>query len=162
MKKRQILTSGITLINKKYKTNEFYHYLEEPNNAIIIPLLGKKFILVKQKREPINKDNIEFPMGWIDKGEKSIDAAKRELLEETGYKSLGTPKKLIEFYADPGRGTRSSMCYYTKKLIKNQKSEKGIKIGLYSKFEIIELIEKKKFNNASHIAAFFFFLSKNY
>ena len=162
MKKRQILTSGITLINKKYKTNEFYHYLEEPNNAIIIPLLGKKFILVKQKREPINKDNIEFPMGWIDKGEKSIDAAKRELLEETGYKSIGEQKKIVEFYPDPGRGTRSSICYYTKKLIKNQKAEKGIKIGLYSKFEIIELIEKKKFNNASHIAAFFFFLSKNY
>tara|TARA_B110000196_G_C21073508_1_gene628731 strand:+ start:624 stop:1112 length:489 start_codon:yes stop_codon:yes gene_type:complete len=162
MKKRQTLTYGITLINKKYKTNEFYHYLEEPNNAIIIPLLGKKFILVKQKREPINKNNIEFPMGWIDKGEKSINAAKRELLEETGYKSLSTPKKLIEFYADPGRGTRSSICYYTKKLVKSQKPEKDIKIALYNKFQLIKLIEEKKFNNASHIAAFFYFINKNY
>ena len=39
----------------------------------------------KQKREPINKKNFEFPMGWIDKNETPDNAGKRELLEETGY-----------------------------------------------------------------------------
>ena len=87
MKKRIKLTSGITLINKKFKKREFYHYFEEPNNVIIIPKINNHFILVKQKREPINKKNYEFPMGWIDKGESPSAAAKRELVEETGYKS---------------------------------------------------------------------------
>lgn len=161
MKKKQILTSGITLVNKKYKKNEFYHYLKEPNNAIIIPVFKNKFILVKQKREPINMNNIEFPMGWVDKGERPVNTARRELLEETGYESLEKPKKLIEFYADPGRSTRSSICYYTKKLINKKKTEKGIKIGFYNKFQIIKLIKNKKFNNSSHIAAFFYYLSIN-
>ena len=106
MKKRIKLTSGITLINKKFKKREFYHYFEEPNNVIIIPKINNHFILVKQKREPINKKNYEFPMGWIDKGESPSAAAKRELVEETGYKSKKKLQKLFEFFADPGRGNR--------------------------------------------------------
>ena len=97
MKKRIKLTSGITLINKKFKKREFYHYFEEPNNVIIIPKINNHFILVKQKREPIDKKNYEFPMGWIDKGESSSAAAKRELIEETGYKSKKNYKKLLNF-----------------------------------------------------------------
>ena len=88
MKKRIKLSAGITLINKKFKKGEFYHYFEEPDNVIIIPKINNQFVLVNQKREPINKNNYEFPMGWIDKGENSFDAANRELIEETGYKSL--------------------------------------------------------------------------
>ena len=68
--------------------NEFYHYIKDPNNVITIPILkNKKFVLVYQKREAINKKIYEFPMGWIDKGEKPINSAVRELLEETGYRS---------------------------------------------------------------------------
>ena len=114
MKLKQKLTAGITLINKKYKKNEFYHYFEEPNNVILIPIIKKKFLIVEQKREPINEKNYEFPMGWIDKSETSLIASKRELLEETGYKSLIKPKKLIEYYADPGRGSRRCICFFFK------------------------------------------------
>ena len=44
MKLKQKLTASITLINKKYKKNEFYHYFEEPNNVILIPVIKKKFL----------------------------------------------------------------------------------------------------------------------
>ena len=93
MKKKVHLSSGIFLINKKYKKKEFYHYIKDPDNVMTIPKLkNKKFILVCQKREPINKRNYEFPSGWVDKGEKPVESASRELLEETGYKSLIKPK----------------------------------------------------------------------
>ena len=157
---KQKLSTGITLINKPYKKKEFYHYLKEPNNVIIIPVIGKKFIIVKQKREPINKKNYEFPMGWIDKGESSIRASKRELLEETGYKTLSIPKKLMEYYADPGRNSRSCICYYTKNLKKIKKPEKNIDIFFKNKKQIISLIKSKKFNNSSHIAAFYCYINK--
>ena len=126
MKKREKLTAGITLINKKFKKGEYYHYFEEPNNVIIIPKINNRFILVKQKREPINKKNYEFPMGWIDKGESSLGASKRELLEETGYKCIKKPKKIVEFYADPGRGNRKCICCYSKNLLLVGNPEKNI------------------------------------
>ena len=86
MKKKITLSHRIFLINKKYKKKEFFHYIKEPNNSLIIPVLNKKyFVLVIQKREPINKKNYEFPMGWIDKNELPIRAASRELLEETDH-----------------------------------------------------------------------------
>tara|TARA_B100000686_G_scaffold348727_1_gene440486 strand:+ start:1720 stop:2205 length:486 start_codon:yes stop_codon:yes gene_type:complete len=161
MKKIQYLSTGIWLINKKYKSNEYYHYFKEPNNVLVVPKFGKFFIVIQQKREPINKKNLEFPMGWVDKGERPADAAKRELLEETGYKSLIKPKKILEFFADPGRGQRSCYCFYTNKLKKIQKPEKKIKVFLKTEKEIKNLIKKKKFNNSSHISAFYHFIDKN-
>lgn len=44
-----------------------------------------RLILVRQRREPVNGMVIELPSGLVDPGEKPIDAAHRELLEETGY-----------------------------------------------------------------------------
>ena len=160
MKKRIKLSAGITLINKKFKKGEFYHYFEEPDNVIIIPKINNQFVLVNQKREPINKNNYEFPMGWIDKGENSFDAANRELIEETGYKSLKKPQKISEFYADPGRGSRKCICYYSKNLLLVGKGERNIKVFFKTKKEILKMINLKQFNNSSHIAAFFFFINK--
>ena len=161
MKKKIILSHRIFLINKKYKKKEFYHYIKEPNNSLIIPVLNKKyFVLVIQKREPINKKNYEFPMGWIDKNELPIRAASRELLEETGYKTLIKPKKLMIFHPDPGRIENKIYCFYTDRIKRISNTEKTIKIVYCSKNEIIKLINKQKFNNASHIAAFYKYISK--
>ncbi len=47
----------------------------------------KNIILVKQFRYAHKKELIEIPAGKIDFGETPIEAAKRELLEETGFGS---------------------------------------------------------------------------
>tara|TARA_Y100001935_G_C17303084_1_gene510532 strand:+ start:2373 stop:2858 length:486 start_codon:yes stop_codon:yes gene_type:complete len=158
MKYKQKLTAGITLVNKKYKKNQYYHFFHEPNNVVIVPIFQKKFIVIKQKREPINKKNVEFPMGWIDRGETPEKAGHRELLEETGYKSKSKLRKLTKFYADPGRGSRIVHCFSAIKLEKLQKPEKNILVSFKTKKQIINLIKNGQFNNASHIAAFFSYL----
>ena len=156
MKKKIKLFSRIFLINKKFKKNKYYHYIKGPDVAIILPILkNKKFILVCQKREPINKKNYEFPSGWVDKNEHPADSAARELFEETGYKSLIPPKKLLVMNPDPGRLSNKMISYYTNKLVKINNPEKGIKVLLCNKKKIIQLIKQNKFNNASHIAAFY-------
>ena len=120
--------------------------------------------LITGKKENLencwNKKNFEFPMGWIDKGEKPLSTAKRELAEETGYISLKNPIKLLEFYADPGRGNRTCHCYFIDKLKKYKKSEKGIKVFLKNKKQIIKMIKNKRFNNGAHIAAFNYYINK--
>ncbi len=158
MKKEIKLTSRISLINKKFKKNQFYHFLKTPEVSIIIPTIKNKFLLVSQRREPINKITFEFPSGQIEKKESPIKSASRELLEETGYKSYKT-KRLINFYSEAGRLSTKNYCFYTKKLKKISNKEKGINTYLYSKAQIIKLIKQNKFNNSPHIAAFFFYLN---
>ncbi|MEM7278839.1 MAG: NUDIX hydrolase [Pseudomonadota bacterium] len=45
----------------------------------------QKVIMVQQYRFGVGALTLEPPAGLVDAGEESLDAAKRELLEETGY-----------------------------------------------------------------------------
>lgn len=52
----------------------------------IVPVTTKgEFLLIRQFRPVMNNFVVEFPAGLNDKGESLIDAARRELIEETGY-----------------------------------------------------------------------------
>ena len=55
--------------------------------AIFALTKNKEVILERNYRVPFEKWFIELPMGLCDQGEKEIEAAKRELLEETGYEA---------------------------------------------------------------------------
>jgi len=48
---------------------------------------GNELILVSQYRHGIDDVTIESPAGVVDRGEDPLEAAKRELLEETGHVS---------------------------------------------------------------------------
>jgi ADP-ribose pyrophosphatase len=61
----------------------------------------KRILLVRQYRLPAGKNLWELPAGKVDPGETPLDAAKRELAEETGYKARAWTK-LTSFWASPG------------------------------------------------------------
>jgi len=61
----------------------------------------KRILLVRQYRLPAEKYLWELPAGRLDPGEKPLQAAKRELIEETGYRAK-TWTKLASFFASPG------------------------------------------------------------
>ncbi len=152
------LTNQISLINKKFKKKEFYHYFKTSNLSLVIAKIKNKYILVSQKRVPINKINYEFPSGIVEKNETTLRSAQKELTEETGYKSRSKLTKMITFYTEPGRLTTKITGYYTKDLINISKPEKGIKVHLLSQNDIFKLILKQKFNNSSHIAMFLYLI----
>lgn len=64
----------------------FFDVLKLRDCVIIIPINNlKKFICVRQYRHGIDDFTLEFPAGLIDSGESPLEAAIRELREETGY-----------------------------------------------------------------------------
>ncbi len=73
-----------------------YCYVETPGNVVVIPLLDDgRLVLVRQYRYLNDKNGVEFPGGGMGKGESPAEAAKRELLEESGY----TTENLIKIGA---------------------------------------------------------------
>ena len=60
-----------------------------------------RVLLERQYRHAANSFLWELPAGRIDPGEKELPAAKRELLEETGY-AASNWRRIFRFYASPG------------------------------------------------------------
>ncbi len=60
-----------------------------------------RVLLVRQYRHAAQQFLWELCAGRIDKGERELVAAKRELLEETGY-TAARWKRILRFYASPG------------------------------------------------------------
>ena len=68
------------------RINPEFYVLEYPDwvNVIAITEDGM-FVLERQYRHGLGKTCYEIPAGVIEKGETPLEAAKRELQEETGY-----------------------------------------------------------------------------
>jgi ADP-ribose pyrophosphatase len=70
--------------------------------AVVIPVDEKdRVLLVRQYRHPVGESIWELPAGKIDPGETPLQAAKRELKEETGYRARHW-KRLVKVHASPG------------------------------------------------------------
>src|SRR6201995_3504860 len=76
--------------------------IRHPGSAVMMAVDEKKrILLVKQFRLPAETDLWELPAGRIDPGETPLQTAKRELIEETGYKAKKWTK-LTSYWASPG------------------------------------------------------------
>jgi len=76
--------------------------IHHPGSAVMMAVDNKKrILLVRQYRLPAQKSMWELPAGRIDPGEKPLQAAKRELIEETGFRARKW-KKLAGYYPSPG------------------------------------------------------------
>ena len=75
--------------------------IEHPGAAAMLAFDEKgKVLLVKQHRFP-HGYILEIPAGTLEKGEKPIDCAYREIIEETGYEAKKMTK-LISYFPSVG------------------------------------------------------------
>lgn len=137
-----------TLKNNKTITRE--KILKGNNDgsaAIILPITHDGKIILAIEPRVFTKETVDIglPAGYIEKGEYPIDAAKRELLEETGYESndficVGS------YYQDQGCSSAYNYYYIARncKKIKSQDLDKDefIKYILVTSDELQELLNK--------------------
>ena len=73
-----------------------------PGAVVILPILHDgRIVLVRQIRRSVDEELLELPAGTLEPEEEPIDAAKRELEEETGFRAQRI-EPFIEFYPSPG------------------------------------------------------------
>jgi len=72
-------------------------------------------LLERQYRHAARQMLWELPAGRIDEGENDLGAAKRELLEETGY-SASRWRRILHFYASPGFLAEAMNLYFARGL----------------------------------------------
>ncbi len=92
---------------------EEYHVLEYPDWVCVVCVTDDdQIVLVEQYRYGIDAVTLELPGGVIDVGEDPGDAARRELLEETGY-AAGTLTLVGKLAPDPTRHTNWAWIFFT-------------------------------------------------
>jgi ADP-ribose pyrophosphatase len=73
-----------------------FEMLRRPDTVDILPVTENGKIVVLEQWQPGKERAIGIPAGRVDEGESVLTAAKRELLEETGYE----PRSLELFYTN--------------------------------------------------------------
>ena len=76
--------------------------IQHAGSAVMMPVDERgRILLVRQYRLPARQYLWELPAGRVDEGETPLQAARRELVEETGYRARKW-EKLAVFYPSPG------------------------------------------------------------
>jgi ADP-ribose pyrophosphatase len=76
--------------------------VRHPGSAVMMAVdENDRVLLVQQFRLPAEANLWELPAGRLDAGESPLEAAKRELREETGYAAKKWTE-LVSFWASPG------------------------------------------------------------
>ncbi|RCX23177.1 ADP-ribose pyrophosphatase [Fontibacillus phaseoli] len=75
--------------------------IRHPGAVAVLAVKEGRLLLVDQFRQAMGRCELEIPAGKLEKGEDPLEAARRELQEETGY-SCGKIMLLHSFYTSPG------------------------------------------------------------
>ena len=139
-----------------------WDYLENSSAAAILPVLNDgRILLVKQYRLAVDDWTIEIPAGKLDKGEEPIVCAKRELEEETGYKSDDL-KFLFSINSSVTYWNSRVHIFLAKNLkqgIKKNDEEEETNSVIYSIDDLIDMIYKGKIYDSKTVAAIFAYVS---
>ncbi len=144
---------------------EDYYTVHRPDVAMIIAFTPEmELIMIHQYRHPVRSLDYELPAGFIESYETDIaQAAKRELLEETGYESASL-EKIRETFSAAGFTSNHIHFFigFNAKKVADQKLDKNEELAThvlpFSK--ALELLEEEKVKDLASVTGIL--LAKKY
>ncbi|MDE6491078.1 MAG: NUDIX hydrolase [Muribaculaceae bacterium] len=121
-----------------------YYVLEYPTWVNITAITPEgQMLLVRQYRHGLQWTGYELCAGVVDPGETPIEAARRELLEETGYAG-GQWTELTVLSPNPTSCTNLCHCFVAEGVTKvaepSQEATEDITSHLFSPAEVMEML----------------------
>ena len=128
--------------------------VEHPGAVCVVPLLDNgDVVLVRQYRHATGKQLLEICAGGLKPGEDPLEAARRELEEETGFLA----GKLVErarFWTTPGFTTEFMYLYEATELVKTQTNfddDEIIDVEIATQEESLRMIDDGRIQDAKSI-----------
>jgi ADP-ribose pyrophosphatase len=119
-----------------------------------------RILLVKQFRLPAEKELWELPAGRLDPGESPLQAAKRELREETGCRAKNWVK-LTSFWPSPGYVAEKMTIFLATGLTTGKQEpmdDERIEVRWFSKSELREAIRAGQIADAKTMIGYYSWL----
>jgi ADP-ribose pyrophosphatase len=113
-----------------------------------------RVLIERQYRHAAGRYLHELPAGRIDEGESELKAAKRELLEETGY-SARSWKRVLWFWASPGFVAESMSIYLARDLTAGTarpEADEAIELRLVPLKEAVHMVMSGKIHDGKTIS----------
>jgi ADP-ribose pyrophosphatase len=134
--------------------------VQHVGSAVMMAVDGRnRILLVRQYRLPVRAYLWELPAGRLDPGETALQAARRELVEETGYRARSW-KKLGRMIPSPGYVAEMMNIFLARDLVKGEArpmEDERIESRWFSAREVGAMIAAGKIFDAKTIVGFHLF-----
>ncbi|MBS4770407.1 NUDIX hydrolase [Carnobacteriaceae bacterium zg-ZUI240] len=122
----------------------------------VVAIIDNQLLLVRQYRKAIEQETLEIPAGKLDKsGENPMDAALRELHEETGY--TATLKEICKMHMSPGYLTEAITIFEASNIQKigtqSLDEDEFVDVYLMTRQQVQEAIEHRLICDAKTLYA---------
>ena len=143
---------------RTHHAHDFY-ILESTDWVNVIPITSHgEVVLVRQYRHGTREVTLEIPGGIVEAGDTPEEAARRELLEETGYQEGGLVL-LGSVNPNPAFLTNRCYTYVARDVVRAKRQEQDekedIEVVVRSLEEVPRLIREGEITHALVLAAFY-------